>query len=141
MAMKEELYKEVGANYRFFLPWRHAAFAGNLLALGGALSLCISAYKDAREIMWLIPLCASPVGILLWIIDVRTRTLYHEALRAGKDLEAPDKGFYARLNDVALPPEKSPFSKLTQSAALNVSFIGASVLLVGFSILFYWKCG
>jgi len=142
MAMKEELYKEVGTNYRFFLGWRHAASAGNLLALGGALSLCISAYKDAPKMMWLIPLCASPVGVLLWIIDVRTRSLYHAAMRAGKDLESPDRGFYTRLADeVALPAGSSPFTKLTQSAALNVSFIGSSVLLVGLSILFYCKYG
>jgi hypothetical protein len=129
--MNEEFYKEVGTNYRFFLGWRHATFAGNLIVLGGALSLCISAYKDARELVWLIPLCASPVGVLFWIIDVRNRNLYHAAIQAGKTLEDGQRGFYTRLaDDVILPPGRSPFRKLTQSAALNIAFLGSSLLLV-----------
>jgi len=44
--VKDKLYEEVGANYRFFLAWRHAAFAGNLVVLYGVFSLCVSASKD-----------------------------------------------------------------------------------------------
>jgi len=134
--MNEEYYKEVGTNYRFFLSWRHATFAGNLIVLGGALSLSISAFKDAREFVWLIPLCASPVGVLLWIIDVRNRHLYHAAIQAGKTLENGQRGFYTILaDDVILPPNRSPFRKPTQSAALNVAFLGSSLLLLVVSFM------
>jgi hypothetical protein len=136
--MKEELYKEVGINYRFFLGWRHAALAGYFIVFGAVLSLCISAFKDARPIVWLIPLCASPIGVCLWAVDKRTRSLYHAAMRAGKDLEAPEKGFYSLLSDeVALPPGVSAFTKVTQTAALNIVFIGGSLALLVISIILF----
>lgn len=139
MAMKEELYKEVGINYRFFLGWRHAALAGYFIVFGAVVSLCISAFKDARFMVWLIPFCASPVGICLWAVDKRTRTLYHAAMRAGKNLEAPEKGFYSILSDeVALAPEVSAFTKVTQTAALNIVFIGGSVALLVTSIVLFF---
>lgn len=135
MAMKEELYKEIGTNYRFFLGWRHAAFAGYLIVLGAVLSICMTAFKDARSILWVIPLCATPVGVFLWAIDVRTRSLYHTAMRAGRDLEAPEKGFYTRLSDeVALAPGTSPFKRVTQSAALNLLFLGGSLVMLLLSL-------
>jgi hypothetical protein len=140
--MKEKMYEEVGTNYRFFLKWRHAALAGNLLVLGAVFSGCISALKDAKEILWLIPLCASPVGILLWIIDVRTRDLYHATIDAGKELEDGVKGFYTRLADnVRVPAGKSGFSQLTQSLALNVCFIGSPLLLLALSAFFARRFG
>jgi hypothetical protein len=142
MALHEELYKEVGSNYRFFLGWRHATFAGYLIVLGAVVSFCISAYKDAVEILWLVPLCASPIGVLLWAVDFRTRSLYHAAMRAGKELEAPTKGFYTLLADeVALAPGTSPFRQVTQSAALNILFLGGSLLLAALSVLFYCQYG
>lgn len=33
--MKEKIYQELCHNYRYFLTWRHAAFAGNFLAIDG----------------------------------------------------------------------------------------------------------
>jgi hypothetical protein len=140
MALDEELYKEVGSNYRFFLGWRHATFAGYLIVLGAVVSFCVSAYKDAAEVLWLVPLGASPIGFLLWAVDVRTRGLYHAAIRAGKELEQATKGFYTHLADeVALPLGTSPFRQVTQSAALNILFLGGSVSLVALSALFYCK--
>ena len=143
--MKEKIYEEIGNNYRFFLRWRHAAFAGNLIVLGAILSFSVSAFKDAKELMWIIPLLASPVGILLWIIDVRNRSLYHVANRAGKEIEDSEglPGFYSKLisEGVALPKGTSPISKWTQSLALNLLFIGSSVLLMFLSLFFYIKWG
>lgn len=141
--MKEKLYEEVGNNYRLFLRWRHASFAGNLVVLGAVLSFSISAFKDAKELMWIIPLFASPIGVLLWIIDVRSRSLYHTAMRSGKELENGTPGFYTKLIDegVAIPKGKSVFTKLNQSLAVNILFLGSSVLLCLLSVLFYWKWG
>jgi len=143
--MKEKIYEEVGNNYRFFLKWRHAAFAGNLIVLGAILSFSVSAFKDAKELMWVIPLVASPVGFLLWIIDKRNRSLYHAANRAGKEIEEKEgvSGFYSKLinENVALPKEKSAYSQLTQSLALDLLFLGSSMLLILLSIYFYVKWG
>ncbi len=127
--MKDELYKEIGANYRFFLGWRHASFAGNLIILYGVITLCISTYKSEPKWAFLIPLLASPIGVLLWMIDVRTRTLYHAAIQAGKELEGSDGGFYTKLNEVVLPLGTSSFKKITQTGALNVYFLGFSTVL------------
>ena len=143
--MKEKIYEEIGNNYRFFLRWRHAAFAGNLIVLGATLSFSVSAFKDAKELMWIIPLLASPVGLLLWIIDVRNRSLYHVANRAGKEIEDSEgvSGFYSKLisEKVVLPKGTSVFSRLNQSLALNFLFLGSSVLLLLLSFLFYIKWG
>ncbi len=77
--------EEVGTNYRFFLGSpSHAAFAGDLIILYGVISLTFSIYKDTRALAWIIPALASPIGIFLWIIDVRIRDLYHATIRAGK---------------------------------------------------------
>jgi len=136
--MDDKIYEEIGNNYRFFLRWRHAAFAGQCIALFGALTLCASFIEKAKEIAWIVPLAASPIGILLWIIDVRTRDLYHATIKAGKNLEGDKKGFYTVLKEeVSLNKEESPFSKLTQSAALNITFWGSTIILLITSIILY----
>ena len=143
--MKEKIYEEIGNNYRFFLRWRHAAFAGNLIVIGAILSFSVAAFKDAKELMWIIPLIASPVGLLLWIIDVRNRSLYHVANRAGKEIEDNEgiAGFYSKLisEDVALPKGTSVFSTWTQSLAIDILFLGSSVVLILLSLFFYIKWG
>jgi|ERR1043166_798321 hypothetical protein len=129
--MKEKLYEEVGAVYRFFLAWRHAALAGIVMIVGGAISLTASIYKESPELSFIVPLFACPFGFVLWMIDLRTRDLYHAAIRAGKNLEGEDKGFFSALSDgVALKKEESVFSRTTQSGALNIIFWAASIGLV-----------
>ena len=137
--MKDEIYKEVGSNYRFFLGWRHASFAGYLIVLYGVITLCVSTYKSEPKWAFLIPLLASPIGILLWMIDVRTRTLYHAAIRAGKELESNEGGFYTELSKEAIPPGTSPFTKITQTGALNLFFWGSSIVLFICSIVLFLK--
>src|SRR3990170_1739505 len=108
--MDEKKYEEVGHAYRFFLGFRHAAFAGNLVVLYGVVSLWMSAPKEAPWAVWAIPLAASPIGVLLWWIDVRTRDLYHAAMRAGKSLEGEGGGLYTNLTETR-PPLDSPLFK------------------------------
>ena len=148
MAMKEEIYKEVGTNYRFFLGWRHALVAGYVIVLGAAFSLLLSAFKDAKEIVWVIPLCVFPIGIIFWAIERRTRDLYHSAITAGKNLEAPDVGFYSHLGtEVVQTAGTSPLvllikkGKLTQAAALDILFLGGSLLLLCLSIYLFGQYG
>lgn len=128
--VNEKAYEEVGANYRFFLAWRHASFAGMLVVLFATAQLTLSTFKDQPRLAWLIPMLASPLGLLLWIIDIRTRALYHAAIRAGKRLEGEAGGFYTELSQVTLPPGASSFSQLSQSAALNILFLASFVALI-----------
>jgi len=138
MGMEEKAYEEVGQNYRFFARWRHAAAAGDLVFLWGVVSLCISAYEDARPILWLIPLCASPFALVFWIFDVRTRDMYHAAIRAGANLEEDTKGFYSCVKrEVALPKATSTFMTLTQSFALNLLFFGTFLVLLLLAVGFF----
>jgi len=133
--MKDELYKEIGANYRFFLGWRHASFAGNLIILYGVITLCVSTYESEPRWSFLIPLLASPIGTLLWMIDSRTRDLYHAAIRAGKELEGSNGGFYTKLSEVALSPDTSSFKKITQTGA-SMSFFWGLPLFFLFALLY-----
>src|SRR3990172_12420154 len=132
--MEEKRYEEIGVNYRFFLGWRHAAFAGDLIILYGVFSLTSSMYKEIPTCAWIVPFIASPIGILLWMIDVRTRDLYHAAIKAGKDIEGEKGGFFTRLSETALPKGSSPFSKITQSASITLLFIGSSIILLAIAI-------
>gem|GEM_PF-3207386 len=128
--MKEKKYEEVGTNYRFFLGWRHASLAGILVIVYGVLFLTIEVYKQIPILACLIPLFGSPIGILFWIIDVRTRKLYHSAIIAGKKLEGLDGGFFSELSKVALPPESKSWEAQTQSLALDILFWGTSIILL-----------
>lgn len=136
--MNEKKYEEIGTNYRFFLSWRHAAFAGDLVIIYGILSLTFSIYKDTPSMAWIVPILGSPIGILLWIIDVRTRDLYHAAIRAGEDLEGEKGGFFTQLAKVVLPAGSSPFKKLSQSSALNLLFLGSSLSLIFLAVFLYF---
>jgi hypothetical protein len=139
--LDDDRYKEVGTIYRFFLSWRHASFAGNLVVVWATLSLCITAYKEAQKILWIIPLTATPIGILFWMIDKRTRDLYHAAIDAGVKLEK-EGGFFTQLcESVRIPKGKSAFGKVTQTAALNIFFIGSSVFFFILAVIFYVKFG
>jgi len=136
--MSEKAYEEVGANYRFFLAWRHASFAGMLLILFGTAQLTFSALKDQPTMAWLVPVLASPLGVLLWIVDTRTRDLYHAAIRAGKKLEGDAGGFYTELSQVTLPVGSSAFGRLSQSGALNLLFLGSSVAMLALGMFLRW---
>ncbi|MCB4364386.1 hypothetical protein KIH07_11615 [Hydrogenophaga taeniospiralis] len=128
--MNEKKYEEVGHAYRFFLGWRHAAFAGNIVVLYGVVSLCVSLAKDAPLQLWVVPLGASPLGVFFWWIDRRTRDLYHAAMNAGKELEGEEGGFYTHLSKIALPAGSSAFSRASQSGALSTFFLGSSAVLL-----------
>lgn len=136
--MKEKAYEEIGPNYRFFLAWRHAAFAGGLVILWGTCSLLISAYEKGVAIAWLIPLPASLALFSLWLADCRTRQIYRSLTLAGKALEDNNSGPYHALTDVGIqkdapwfPKKGKPHSKLfSQSFALDCFFVGSALGLL-----------
>ena len=140
MSMKDKIYEEVGASYRLFSKWRQATAIGVFVTLGAVVSLSISAFKDAKELLWVIPLLASPVGVLFYVFDLRCREHAYAAVRVGKLVEGDDRGFYTEVYDkIAIKTENSPYSKATQSLALHILFFAISGILVALSILFfYW---
>lgn len=143
--MQEKKYEEIGTNYRFFLGWRHASFVGILVVFYGVISLTLESYGSdgTGKIAWIIPLLASPVGLLLWGIDVRLRDLYHATIRAGKALEGEGGGFYTELTKEVMPPasdkKKKKKKKFTHSKALEILFIGSSVVSFLVSIVLLWS--
>jgi hypothetical protein len=108
--MKEKIYEELCNNYRYFLTWRHAAFAGHVLAIGGTIALCITAIKDDSNIAYLIPLFASPIGIILWLFDLKIRKIYRAIYAYGEKLEVGFDGYFSCLRNVgaSFPDDGAP---------------------------------
>jgi hypothetical protein len=125
--MNEKKYEEVGHNYRYFLGWRHACVAGDLVILYGVATLYLTARKEAPGLAWLVPFVASPIGLLFWWIDKRNQDLIHAVQRTGKELEGPSGGVYSTLVDeLAVPKGKSAYSRWTLTGATNIVFLGSS---------------
>ncbi len=135
--MKNKAYEEIGPNYRFFLAWRHAAFAGGIVILWGTCSLLTSAYEKGLTIAWLIPILASLAAFCLWLADRRTRQIYRSLTKSGKALEENIPGPYHALTDIGIPENASWFPKnneplckfFSQSFALDCFFLGSSIVL------------
>lgn len=132
--MKEKKYEEVGVNYRFFLGWRHASLAGIFLILYGIISITIDVYAKSPWLACFIPALCSPIGILFWVIDLRTSQLYYDAIIAGKKLEGFEGGIYSEISKTAKPPEEC-FKNLSHSLAINIIFWGTSALLFVFTLV------
>ena len=133
--MNEKKYDEVGHNYRYFLGWRHACVAGDLVVLYGVTNLYFSARKEAPGLAWLVPLAASVIAFLFWWIDKRNRELIHAVQRVGKELEGPSGGVYTNyINELAVPKGKSVFSRWTLGGAANVLFLGSSAAMLVWAV-------
>jgi hypothetical protein len=136
--MKDKAYEEIGPNYRFFLAWRHATFAGGLVILWGACTLLTAAYEKGLSIAWLIPLLASLAAFCLWLADRRTRQIYRSLTVAGMVLEGENHGPYSALTKIGIPenapwfPKKDqPLCKFySQSFALDCFFLGSALILL-----------
>jgi hypothetical protein len=138
--MKDKLYEEVGTSYRFFLNWRHASAAGYIVVLGGVMSFCLTAYKDARPLLWIVPLFGTPFGIFFWIVDRRIRSLFQTAVRAGRTLEGEQGGFFTEQEKIGTVPGLDRYPRfLTHSSALSILYIGSSVALIGLSLYFKYR--
>lgn len=132
MALQDEIYKEVGANYRFFLGWRHATLGGYVVVVGAVFTLLFSVPRDARDFAWIAPLASAFLGPILWIIDRRTRDLYHAAIRAGKELEseAGGKGVYTQIGQLVRPHDQQCMCRASHSMGLSLIFWGGTLALL-----------
>ena len=128
-------YEEIGANYRYFLGWRHASVAGYLVILYGIVSLTIITYKEYPSLAYFIPLVSCPIGIIFWLVDKRTCNIYHAAIRAGKSIEGDNGGFYSELSENIVNKATKSSYTITHAKAFKILFIGYSVVLFLFSII------
>lgn len=133
----EKLYEQIGANYRFFLNWRHASLAGYLLVLWGVVSLSISAYEGAREVAWLVPLGGFPFGVLFCMLDHRTKAVFQDAIKAGREIEAEAGreieaegwGYFSHLKSAGVVPRKDQCPIITHTLVLRIIYLGSSFVL------------
>ena len=142
---KDKVNDEIGKNYRYNLRWRHLAFLGQIVVIGTVGSLSITAFAEAKELMWLIPLCASPIGIFLWMIDKRIRDIYGLAIKAGRAMEGDVPGFYTSVETLSVSDQIKPRKKYsfepTHTTLLKTFFLGTSLILFLLAIWFFGKWG
>ena len=120
----QDVYIEIGVNYRYFLTWRQRIFAGYLAVLG-VLSVAAGwMLKDAPHLLWLFSITGLLLTLVFWTIERRNRELYGVCISRGAVCEAGlgDMGVYSGLRQ---RPQR-----VTQSAALDLLFAGAAIAFV-----------
>lgn len=88
-------YEEAGRVHRYFLNWRHAAFAGYFAVLYGVATL-IEKVWEKPEALAAVLLLSGLIGPALFLIDVRTRQLYHAAVQAGRAAERGEQQRFSK---------------------------------------------
>jgi len=139
--MDEKRYEQVGTNYRFFLKWRHASFAGYIVILGAIVSFSIAAYKDALPLLWLVPLTGVPFGIFFWIVDIRIQKVFQSAIEAGRKLEGEQGGYFSEQANIGTIPKRDSNYPVvfSHTAALRTIYLAFTLLLIGVSAYFkFW---
>jgi hypothetical protein len=132
----KDIYEEIGRNYRYFLNWRHALFAGYLLILYIASTF----YTESSDNLFFQRLCLGVtilISLVFWVIEIRIRDLYRACTEAGESLEkmTADKkdalsyGIYAKLNSDALRNKN-----FSHTNALNLLFLS---VIISASIVLY----
>jgi hypothetical protein len=136
---EDQLYEQLCKNYRFFLKWRQAVFGGYLVILGATLSLSIAAYKDARPITWIVPVSASPLGLVFWGLDIRVRKLFRHTYLIGRRMEGDYYGFFNGIGEIGVVPKADPMPWLTNSLILTSVYIGSAVILTLLGATSWWE--
>ena len=128
----EDIYKEIGTNYRFFLNWRHGLLAGYLAVLA-ALSLGFSwIYTSAHYLLWIIFAIGIIISFLFWALEYRNRDLYRTCMNVGEKCESffqYDIKMYSELN-------KIQYSKITHSLSIDC-FMIISILSMLLAIILF----
>jgi hypothetical protein len=93
------LYEYVGSAVQYHLSWRERLLAGYVAVVAG-LALTFSwMQSNHKSISFLVPLVASAMSIVFWLLDRRNREIFKNCIQAGADLEsaASLKGVYTAL--------------------------------------------
>jgi hypothetical protein len=133
----KEIYAEIGANYRFFLNWRHALFIGYLailLALANASKWLVE--QELQNLSWLIFLIGFFLSLCFWGLERRIRDLYRACTNTGAIFE---KSFYQVGIYMKLDSEKMRNKKITHSFVLDCFFIIVTLSMFVMLIVSVWK--
>ena len=135
--LKVAIYKEIGTNYRFFLKWRYATFLGNFVILGAVLSLTLEKYEEPSKLTYLIPLCGSPLSLILLLLDIRTSRLFQAAYVAGKKLEGKYIGYFGYTTNELRVTKSDPKRRwaLTHSKIIWSIYVLSSITMLLLSLL------
>lgn len=96
----EEVYKEVGNNYRHFLDWRTkylTAYFAIISALGSVMAWLFE--KEEKNILWLIAIVGAIITLMIILLEIRTRKLYQSCQKIGMRIEKTNElnGIYTEL--------------------------------------------
>lgn len=149
---KIDIYNEVGANYRFFLNWRHKALAGYLISIAGLTSILSWSFEnDYHSINTSILFISCIVSLVFWGIDIRIRKLYNICQKVGSNIEK--KHFHEEIQNnsedlqLVYTALNIPDGKITHSRILNILFGSAAIcffvltIMTGLPILKNFICG
>ncbi len=134
--MKATLYEQIGTNYRFFLNWRHASFAGYMVLMGATAALSIDAYNDAKPFCWLVPLAGAPFGVFFAIVDTRIQAVFQCAIEAGRKMEGELGGYFSEQSTIGTVPRKDKIYPrfVSHTAALRTIYLGSSLVLAALGV-------
>jgi hypothetical protein len=125
------VYAQTCEHYRYFLSWRDKTLGGYLILLG-ALGIAY-ANLDKTNLWFFPPFAVIFVSIVFWLLEFRTRDLYHMCSWVGERLErdAGVKGFFgvARLEHSSKgePP-------ISQSFAFDFLISGVVSFAIAFCV-------
>src|SRR5262245_42703935 len=119
----EEVYKEVGAMYRYALGWRDKLFGGYFVLLAGLAIGFAWLHEHRRHNCWMMLAGASVMSVIFLCLEIRNRTGYRNCRDAGAALERQagideEAGLYRRLGAMG---QKDHWWR-SHSFVLNVMF-------------------
>jgi hypothetical protein len=132
-----EVYRENGANFRYFLGWRERLFAGHLAILAG-LSIGFSwMYENTPNLCWLALFAVMLITFVCWLLECRVRDLYHACQEVGWELEKSieldcEQGIYGKLDSL-----RRTRTTLTHSRIIDIFF--KLILFMSFIAMLYCK--
>lgn len=136
----DELYAEIGRNYRFFLGWRHASIAGYFFTLFTVAQIWLDLRQADPLDSWLVPFICSPIGFLFWLIDRRTSGLFRSAVTAGRKLEQSAKleGYFTSQASVGTIPGADPaYPQFSHTKIFTALYATISLVMLLLSYLDY----
>jgi len=96
----DDVYKEIGTNYRHFASWRQKIFAGYLTIIA-AMSIAFWTIRD-HSMARVILVAAIVVSIVFLLLDRRNWEITNACLEAGvsceSQIDAPFRGCYSSLS-------------------------------------------
>lgn len=137
MSLEEKLYEEIGANYRFFLNWRHAGLAAHIFLAGATLSLCIKSVGTHDFVLWIGSIFFCLFSLLCLALDYRTRKVFQCAIAAGRKMEEEKGGYFTELKNIGVIPGRDNYiSRITHTNIITIYYIASSVISAFCFIIF-----